>query len=146
MDPSLYNETDDWFAVRYIYQREVRRDIEKLHQVAKTIRKDRISLTKATISFKYFVTNMTIEKAFQANPDANRDLLDGISEFQTEMARYYQRQTESDNILLWFTEDYLDNLKIAETALDIRRGLHMEMDKNMEKTEFQENVGHHSNL
>ena len=75
LDPNIYNESDDWFAVRYYYQKEVRKDIEKLHQVAKKIRKDRISLTRATISFKYFITNMTIEKAFQANIEANRDLL-----------------------------------------------------------------------
>ena len=104
------------------------------------MRKDRISLTKATISFKYFINNMNIEKSHQANPETNRELLDGISIFQTQMARYYQKQTGSDNLLVWFTEDYLDHLKVAETTLAVRRGLLMEMDKNTEKIEFQENV------
>ena len=87
------------------------------------MRKERISLTKATISFKYCINNMTIDKSPQANPETNRELLDGISVFQTQMARYYQKQTDSDNLLVWFTEDYLDQLKVAETALAVRRGL-----------------------
>ena len=140
IDRSLYTEKDEWFALQNLYQREVKSNIEKLHQVAKKMRKDRISLTKATISFKYFINNMNIEKSTQTNPETNRELLDGISIFQTQMARYYQKQTDSDNLLVWFTEDYLDHLKVADTALAVRRGLLMEMDKNMEKTEFQENV------
>ena len=140
MDPTSYNESDEWFALRNMYQKEVRKDIDKLHKVAKKIRCDRISLTKATISFRYFISNMTIEKSFQANHEANRDLLYGISEFQSQMARYYQKQTDSDNILVWFTEDYVDTLKVAETALSVRRKLLMDLNKNMEKTEFQENV------
>ena len=83
---------------------------------------------------------MSIEKSPQDNPETNRELLDGISIFQTQMARFYQKQTDSDNLLVWFTEDYLDHLKVADTTFAVRRGLLMEMDKNMENIEVQENV------
>ena len=126
--------------MRTLQQKDVKEDITKLYEVAKNMRKERIAMTRATISFKYFINNMTIEKAFAANPDANRELFDGISSFQTHMAKYYQRQTDSDNLLVWFAEDYLDILKASETALGVRRGLLMEIDKNMEKAEYQDNV------
>ena len=83
---------------------------------------------------------MSIEKGFQEAPDTNRELLDNISYFQTQMARLFQKQTDSDNLLVWFTEDYIDTLKKAETALALRRGLMIDLEKNQEKTEFADKV------
>ena len=140
IDRSYYNETDRWFANRTLYHKHVNDEIKNLRQVTKKMRKDRIALIQATISFKYFIDNMSIEKGFKEAPDTNRELLDNISYFQTQMARLFQKQTDSDNLLVWFTEDYIDTLKRAETALALRRGLMVDLEKNQERTEFADNV------
>ena len=76
--------------------------------------KKKTALNPTTLSFKYLIENVSIKEGFHFWE---------FPSFQVDMVKLIQQQANSDNLFIWFHEDYFDYLKAADFALALRKSL-----------------------
>ena len=121
-----FTEVNDWFANRKSYQDIVVEQIKNLLEISKKMKDERAALNKTSLSFKYFIENVSI--------DQNKNI--EFVNFQEEITRMNQKQEESDNLLLWFTEDCFTYLTTAENSLRARRLKLRELENLMKSSAY----------
>ena len=125
-DLAPFTEVNDWFANRKSYQDIVVEQIKNLLEISKKMKDERAALNKTSLSFKYFIENVSI--------DQNKNI--EFVNFQEEITRMNQKQEESDNLLLWFTEDCFAYLTTAENSLRARRLKLRELENLMKSSAY----------
>ena len=132
---SSHTETNSWFTSRYAHHNHMKEEIENMRIIAQKMKDEKEALNQTTISFQLFLENLLVEQTF--SPDSD-DTFRDYSSFQQEMGTMIKKQIDSINILLWFTEEYSQQLEVADIALGLRSTLIRNTENNMNKKELTE--------
>ena len=132
---SSHTEVDSWFTSRYAHHQHMKEEIENMRRIAQQMKDEKTALNQTTISFQLFLENLLVEQA--SSPESDGYIRE-YSSFQQDMANMIKKQINSINILLWFTEEYSQQLEVADIALGLRRSLMRKTENDMNKKELTE--------
>ena len=119
-------DSDKWFLERKEQHKTIIREMEGMKSEVQQMRKKRLSLSQATSSFVFCVSQMILQegkekKLVSSSEENTRQVLEKSSLFHTSMSELHQHQSEADKVVIWFCEDQINLVRKAYKALTMRR-------------------------